>query len=133
LSGKGCGLSEVWLRYDTYAPLVSAATHQVPVWSPYDAIYILQFPAGEVLVLYFYFIFWGLKTYIKSGKGLLTVGLEFEDLVSRVPTSFVKYLQDCNKYWCADLRLYHVELRSQLCERSSSIISFIKELENIKK
>jgi hypothetical protein len=28
---------------------------------------------------------------------------------------------------------YHVELRSQLCERSSSIISFIKELENIKK
>ena len=28
---------------------------------------------------------------------------------------------------------YHVELRSQLCERSSSIVSFIKELENIKK
>ena len=31
------------------------------------------------------------------------------------------------------LHLYHVELRSQLCERSSSIVSFIKELENIKK
>ena len=28
---------------------------------------------------------------------------------------------------------YHVELRSQLYERSSSIVSFIKELENIKK
>jgi hypothetical protein len=104
VSGKGCGLSEVWLRYDTYAPLVPAATHQVPAWSPYDAIDILQFPAGELLVLHF-FIFWGLKTYIKSGKELLTVGLEFEDLVSRVPASFVKCLQDCNKYWSADLRL----------------------------
>ena len=31
------------------------------------------------------------------------------------------------------LEMYHVELRSQLYERSNSIVSFIKELENIKK
>jgi hypothetical protein len=89
----------VWLGYDTYAPLVPAVTRQVPARSPYDAREIFYNSLDEMYLLVLSILLsQNLKNYIKSAKELLTLGLEFEGLVSRVSASFVKRLQDCNKY-----------------------------------